>query len=167
MTPTWTIERGVDEDAEAIMSLLEGIFAEYGCQLDPIIDSVAHYRPQTRYWDHGGAFFVARDRERRLIGTVAVHPNDAPATGQVRTMYLARTWRGSGLAQELMRRVLSWCADHALSRLELWSDTRFTRGHAFYRRLGFTQTERRRLLHDINDTEEFHFEADIAALTRA
>ncbi|MEO1273570.1 MAG: GNAT family N-acetyltransferase, partial [Myxococcota bacterium] len=99
----WRLEPGTDFDTEAIMALLAEVFAEYDCQLDPVLDTPEHYQPQTRYWDQGGAFFVARSTDNTLLGTVAVHPSDTPHTAQIRTMYVARSWRGRGIAQDLMR----------------------------------------------------------------
>ena len=157
----WRIEPGRDADAEAILALLAEVFLEYDCVLDPVLDTIENVQPETRYSARGGAFFVARDADNRLIGTVAIHPSQ-PNTGQLRTMYLHRAWRGTGIAQALMERVLAWCVERGWTQMELWSDTRFDRGHAFYRKLGFVQTGHERALDDVNNTREYHFEAALA-----
>jgi putative acetyltransferase len=42
-------------------------------------------------------------------------------------------------------------------RLELWSDTRFTRAHAFYAKAGFARTGETRFLDDVSRSWEARF----------
>jgi putative acetyltransferase len=39
----------------------------------------------------------------------------------------------------------------------LWSDTRFSRGHRFYEKLGFVRWPGERYLGDVSETWEYHF----------
>ena len=50
---------------------------------------------------------------------------------------------------------------HYLPRLPLWSDTRFTRAHALYSRLGFVRTGERALPGDVNQTREYRYDLDL------
>ena len=55
----------------------------------------------------------------------------------MRRLYLDPELRGAGWAQKLV----DWAIDRArvlgMQRMELWSDVRFTRAHAFYKKFGF------------------------------
>ena len=53
---------------------------------------------------------------------------------------------------------LDWCRESRISRLVLWSDTRFDLAHRLYTRMGFRQTGERVLPDDINETREYRFE---------
>jgi GNAT superfamily N-acetyltransferase len=54
--------------------------------------------------------------------------------------------------------VLEWCRAGGVSRLVLWSDTRFDRAHRLYEGMGFARTGERELPDDPNDTREFGYE---------
>jgi len=45
----------------------------------------------------------------------------------------------------------------------LWSDSRFTRGHRFYEKLGFVRWPGERYLADISATWEYHYRKPLAA----
>ena len=47
-----------------------------------------------------------------------------------------------------MQWAFDWASSHAQTRVEFWSDTRFTRAHKFFRRLGFEHDGRVREMHD-------------------
>ena len=67
--------------------------------------------------------------------------------------------------QGLARRLAGMVEDAGRGRgsrfLELWSDTRFLEGHAFYEALGYRRTGRTRALNDLSNTTEFHFTKDL------
>ena len=53
------------------------------------------------------------------------------------------------------------CRAHGISRLILWSDTRFDLAHRLYTRTGFRRTGERSLPGDVNETREYRFERDV------
>ena len=96
------------------------------------------------------------------VGSLAVVPSWRPAEAELFKVYLARDWRGRGLAQALLDRATERARAWGDARLALWSDTRFLDGHRFYRRNGFHQRPGARALHDAGRTLEFRFARDLA-----
>lgn len=150
-----------DEDADELMQLIAGCFAEYsGCVLDvdgeiPELRAIrSHYRALS-----GRVWVVEVDDH--VAGCVAVRPTDAGQGMELQKLYVAEDARRRGLGlmlcnlaeEEARRRGASW--------LELWTDTRFENAHRLYRRAGFTDLGATRELHDKSGTVEFHYRKDL------
>jgi GNAT superfamily N-acetyltransferase len=82
-------------------------------------------------------------------------------TAELHRLYLDAHLRGQGTGRALVGTVLDWCRAEGISRLILWSDTRFDLAHRLYTRTGFRQTGERSLPGDINDTREYRFEREV------
>ena len=69
----------------------------------------------------------------------------------------------SGLdsGRALVQAVLDWCRAEKISRLILWSDTRFDQAHRLYERMGFERRGERTLPDDLNQTREYGFERPV------
>jgi putative acetyltransferase len=48
----------------------------------------------------------------------------------------------------MMQWAIDWAHEHGMRRIEFWSDTRFTRAHTFFTRLGFQRDGRLRTMDD-------------------
>lgn len=148
-----------NEDVPGVIALIGRVFAEYGFVWSPatevpdLLDFPAHYAPPR------GAFFVVR-RDGRIVGSVGIERLDGD-TAELHRLYLDADLRGRGLGQMLVDEVIAWCRAQAVSRLVLWSDTRFVRAHRLYTRMGFRQTGERALPGDVNQTREFRFERPV------
>src|SRR5215813_94164 len=125
------------EDQAAIMALVDAVYHEYGDRLclegadRDLLDIDAHYMKA------GGAMVVLDDAGR-VRGTHAVLPEAARAKVCVfRRLYLEAALRGGPWSVQLMQWAIDWARAHSMYRVEFWSDTRFTRAHAFFVRLGF------------------------------
>ena len=66
------------------------------------------------------------------------------------------------LGPALVNAVAGWCRDYAVTRLILWSDTRFTHSHALYERLGVTRRGER-TTPDVNQSSEYGYERAVGA----
>jgi putative acetyltransferase len=142
-------------DAPGVIELIGRVFVEYGWIWDPAAE-VPDLLRWTPYEPPHGAFFVVREAGR-VVGSVGVHrPGDDVA--ELHRLYLDAGVRGRGLGDALVETVLAWCRDKGVSRLLLWSDTRFVHAHRLYLRHGFRQTGERELPQDVNQTREYHFE---------
>jgi putative acetyltransferase len=144
-----------DADGPALAALIAACFAEYdGCVFDrrefPELAAIADHfaRADGRLWvaDGGGA----------IVGSLGARPRDGDGV-ELLKVYVARPWRGGGLAAALLDAALAFARARGAARLELWSDTRFTRAHAFYEKHGFAPTGERRFLADLSDTWEYRF----------
>ena len=73
-----TLREARDLDADALIELIGGVFAEYpGCVMDvdgelPELRRIASY-----FEEHAGRFWVA-ERDGRVVGCVGVSPATAP-----------------------------------------------------------------------------------------
>jgi putative acetyltransferase len=142
-------------DAPGVIELIGRVFVEYGWIWDPAAE-VPDLLRWTPYEPPDGAFFVVRE-EGRVVGSVGVHRFEDDVA-ELHRLYLDAPVRGRGLGDALVQTVLAWCRDNGVSRLLLWSDTRFVHAHRLYLRHGFRQTGERELPQDVNQTREYHFE---------
>jgi putative acetyltransferase len=142
-------------DAPGVIELVGRVFVEYGWIWDPAAE-VPDLLRWTPYEPPHGAFFVIRG-EGSVVGSVGVH-RFGDDVAELHRLYLDAGVRGRGLGDALVQTVLAWCRDNGVSRLLLWSDTRFVHAHRLYLRHGFRQTGERELPQDVNQTREYHFE---------
>jgi putative acetyltransferase len=130
------------------MALIDAVYREYGDRLclenadRDLLDIDGHYLKI------GGAFIVL-DEAGQVRGTHAVLPEATrPGVCYFRRLYLEAALRGSPWGTRLMQWAIDWARDHGMRRIEFWSDTRFTRAHAFFTRLGFQRDGRLRTMDD-------------------
>jgi GNAT superfamily N-acetyltransferase len=139
-----------------VIALIGRVFAEYEFVYDPaievpdLLDFPAHYEPPR------GAFFVVREGEA-IVGSVGIERVDRD-TAELHRLYLDTGLRGRGLGQTLVNETIAWCRAREISRIILWSDTRFELAHRLYTRMGFQQSGERVLPGDVNKTREYRFE---------
>jgi len=138
----------VPEDREAIMALIDSIYREYGDRLFPdgadrdLLDIASHY------FTAGGAFVVLDDAGQ-IRGTHAVLPIAArPGVCHFYRLYLDPALRGGAWGRRLMEWAIDWTRANSMQRVEFWSDSRFTRAHAFFKRFGFQPDGRVRDMED-------------------
>jgi putative acetyltransferase len=147
---------GTDNDGPALARLIARCFADYpGCLFDraefPELD-----RPASHYAAIPGRLIVAT-RDGTIVGSLAVFGCQEPDVAELAKVYVEPSLHGSGLAG----RLFAAGRDHAVTtgarEIRLWTDTRFVRGHGFYRKLGFVQMPGTRYLHDGSGSWEFPF----------
>ena len=136
------------QDCQTITRLIDGVLREYGDEIcltgadRDLMDITGHYEQL------GGAFVVLDD-EGTIRGTHAVVPDgNRQDVYFLRRLYLEQPLRGGEWGIRLMEWTLEWALAHGAHRVELWSDTRFERAHAFFRRYGFRQDGRTRSMDD-------------------
>jgi putative acetyltransferase len=136
-------------DREGIIALIDGVYREYGDQIFLENADADLLDIQKCYLDAGGAFIVLADDDDQIRGTHAIMPlADKPGVCTLRRIYLDPEVRGSGWANQLMDWALDQARARGFQRIEFWSDTRFTRGHAFFARYGFQHNGEIRELND-------------------
>ena len=150
------IEPARPVDAPAVIALIGRVFTEYGFSWDPAIEVPDLFDLDRHYGGEAGAFWVAR-LDGQVVGSVGVE-RLPDGRAELHRLYLDATLRGRGVGRALVETVLGWCREAGISRLTLWSDTRFDRAHRLYAGLGFTKTGERELPDDPNDTREFGYE---------
>jgi len=147
-----------DADAGGMIALIGGCFAEYpGCLLDvdgelPELRAIA-----TAFRDWHGRFWVA-ERAGRVIASAGFTPGKTPGAAELKKLYVEKPARTGGLGGTLCTLVEDEARKAGFSRIELWSDTRFTTAHRFYEKRGYLRGPRTRDLHDISHSVEFYFD---------
>ena len=101
------------------------------------------------YAAQGGALWIADEGE----GMIATRPVNA-TLWEICRVYALPARHGSGLGAALLAYAERHAAAAGADAFELWTDTRFTRAHAFYAKQGYRQTGESRTLHDIAATIE-------------
>ena len=147
-------------DVPAVMLLIGRVFAEYGLLLMPQFEVPDLLRFDAHYTPPRGAFWIVRDDTTRVVGSVGVDRMDE-RTSELHRLYVDASLRGRGIGQRLVETVLEWSRGHGLTRVVLWSDTRFENSHRLYRRLGFAQLGERTVEGDVNESREYRFERDV------
>jgi ribosomal protein S18 acetylase RimI-like enzyme len=150
-----------DDDAQDLIGLIALCFAEYpGCFFDPHGDMPDIVQPAQSRLAQEGQFLVVEDARGRIAACIGVDFTDS-ATAELHRLYVRPDTRGRGLGKLLTIRVEDFAREHGASRMNLWSDTRFTKAHALYRGLGYARGSVTRSLGDISVSREFFFEKDL------
>lgn len=147
-----------DGDVPSVLALIDACYREYGLALNLEDECESHLLdPRPYFRGHGGEFWVI-PHEGRVMATAAlvVHADRTPPVGELKSMYVDRSWRQRGIGRRLVEIVLDAARAAGCGEMELWSDTRFEAAHAMYESVGFVRTGRRELK-DSNNSAEFRF----------
>lgn len=154
-----------DDDSAALIALIRGCFEEYpGCVLDVDAEEPWLRAPATAYGEQSGRMWVATGGDDPAAAVIACI-GCKPAAGQVselKNLYVAASARRHGLGATLTGLVERSAREAGHTRMQLWTDSRFTAAHRLYQRLGYVRTGRARELHDLSATTEYHFSRQIA-----
>jgi GNAT superfamily N-acetyltransferase len=124
---------------------------------DELVDGTAGFLERAMpAGDYVGWFAMSAENPQEIVGGAGIllrrlppHPlrGAADATlaqgrqGLVMNVFTERPWRRRGVAELLMRHLLTWAADHCLDTLVLHASDE---GRALYERLGFVPTNEMR-----------------------
>ena len=152
-----TIRAARDEDAEQLITLIGGCFAEYpGCILEVDSEMPELRAIATFFTTHQGHFWIA-ERAGHVVGSVGVLPATVPGGMELRKLYVAQTARRRGLGGHLCDLAEAQARACGAVFIELWSDTRFTDAHRLYERRGYVRGAETRALYDLSQSIEFYF----------
>jgi GNAT superfamily N-acetyltransferase len=127
-SPDITISSATPADAAGIAAVHVSVWrnAYAGLLPDYALETLSAKRLSHHYLATilaGPGAFVARDTETgTVIGftTASVAPLDAPAAGEVKTLYVADDWREQGLGRALLREAASFLTDQGCGSMFLW-----------------------------------------------
>lgn len=130
------------KDKDYIIQMIDRIYEEYGEVIylegtDRDLLDIDNY-----YIYQHGEFWIetAPEDKSKIIGSIAVKRDaDNQFLGWLKRFYLLSEYRGTGLAKKMHNTVMEWCRLNKISKIHLWSDTRFTRAHFFYNKHGYEQ----------------------------
>ncbi|HEX6101645.1 MAG TPA: GNAT family N-acetyltransferase [Alphaproteobacteria bacterium] len=145
-----------DADAAELIELIGAIWRSYPGIVFDVDAELPELRALASAFAHaGGAGWVA-ERTGRIVGCVGVAPSRSSGDWEILKLYVAADQRRQGLARKLVALAEDWARRHGATGIELWTDTRFTEAHAFYRSLAYAQEGWRRL-QDLSRTAEYRF----------
>jgi GNAT superfamily N-acetyltransferase len=151
------LRAGRDSDAAGFITLIRDCWAEYpGCVFDldgelPELRALASY-----FAAQDGALWVA-EVAGAVVGMAAAHPLPGTSDWEICRVYVAASQRGTGLAVALMEAAESHAQEAGAEMIRLWSDTRFTRAHRFYAKLGYVRQGPIRVSNDLSNSLNFPF----------
>ncbi len=148
----------IKKDVPQIIKLISDIWAEYDCVLDTDIDEKYLLAPDDYFRGRDGEFWIIEE-DGKIIATIAVLMLDAK-TAELKSLYVHRDFRKQGLGEKLTGSAIDFARQRNKIEMILWSDTRFTKAHRLYERLGFEPFGEREL-HDFNNSVEYGFRLNI------
>ncbi|MEZ4294838.1 MAG: GNAT family N-acetyltransferase [Polyangiaceae bacterium] len=157
LPPDIHVREAKDSDADGLIALIGGCFAEYpGCLLEVDTELPELRAIATAFRNWGGNFWVA-ERAGQVVGSVGYTPGKTEGTAELKKLYVDKTAREHGLGGHLCRMIEDEARAAGFSRIDLWSDTRFLTAHAFYAKRGYVRGPETRELHDTSFTVEYYF----------
>ena len=133
--------RDVEEaDVPAVIALVTDVLGEFGLEFGngSTTDDELRALPAS-YATRGGAFWIA-ERDGAVIGTCGMFPV-APATFELRKMYLRPGTRGLGLGGRLLDVAIAWVRARGGTQIVLDTVHEMRAAIAFYEAHGFVRDD--------------------------
>jgi GNAT superfamily N-acetyltransferase len=156
MTGTTVVRAGRNADDAGFIALIGACWAEYPSIVYDVDAELPELHALASYYQGKGGALWAAEADATVVGMVAVAPHDGD-TWEICRMYVARPWRGGGLAHQLLDTAEEHARAAGASELVLWSDTRFDRAHRFYENRSYVRRGPVRALHDLSYSLEFGY----------
>ena len=93
-----------------------------------------------KFQESGGDLWIYFDDDGKIIGTVAVE-NIEEDKMILKKMYVNKMYRGKGIAQELLDKVLEFCKENVIKEIVLGTFQELGRAIQFYIKNGFEEIE--------------------------
>lgn len=148
----------IKSDIPQVIRLIGDVWAEYECVFKVEEEETHLLAPGEYFRGRGGEFWVVEENGK-IVATVAVLMLDAK-TAELKSLYVKKDFRRKGLGEDLTKLAVKFARIKGASEMILWSDTRFTKAHGLYERLGFERCGEREL-DDLNNSREFGFKKNL------
>jgi len=149
-----TLRPGSDQDAETYIRLIGDAWAEFPGVVFDVDGELPELRALASHFTAmGGAVWLAESGQ----GMIAARPLREDGAWEIGRMYVAKSARGTGLAQHLLATAEAHARAAGAERMVLWTDTRFEAAHAFYEKAGYVRQGAIRILDDLSKSLEFRY----------
>lgn len=148
----------IKRDIPQIIKLIGDVWAEYECVFSVEQEEIHLLAPDEYFHSKNGEFWVVIEKNE-VIATVGVLML-GEKTAELKSLYVQKNFRKQGLGEDLTTLVIKYAQMKDAKEIILWSDTRFTKAHRLYERLGFKRVSSREL-DDLNCSKEFGFRRNI------
>jgi putative acetyltransferase len=146
------------QDKELIIKLIDVIYHEYDDAIflenadSDLLDIEENYLTNGEFWIE-----TDENDDSQIIGCIAIKFSEYKNVAWLKRFYLSSEYRGLGLAQKMHDTAIEWCQKNDINEVRLWSDTRFTRAHAFYQKNGYKQEGIRDMDDGAMPYQEYYF----------
>lgn len=139
-------------DVAEVVRVIRAVYDEYGFPWEEEGYHADLYDIEASYQAHGDKFYVAEweghvvgtgalELFPKVNGTVGVSERDgyirvAGADCSIERLYVHADGRRRGVGRAVMERVIADARESGRTRMEIWSDKRFTEAHRLYEKLG-------------------------------
>ncbi|MEI7578446.1 MAG: GNAT family N-acetyltransferase [bacterium] len=152
-----------DRDKEAVLDFIHGVirneFPEVGIkkQINSFKDFFVKsfnlkiaflsdlYEVQKEYFAKNGVFYIA-EQDGKIIGTIALK-YDQPKIARLKRLFVAKQYRGQGLAQTLFDKVLFFARQNHYEKIVLSTLPVMKQAQKFYQKNGFIVMSRDEKVH--------------------
>lgn len=158
---TVSVRSARDDDADDLIALIGGCFAEYpGCILD-VDGEIPELRGIASYAERRGGAFWSVERNSVVVACVGAMPAAEDGIELVK-LYVRADQRGNGLGRRLIGQVETFAQGQGARHIELWTDTRFTTAHRAYEACGYVKQAATRALNDKSNSVEYSYRKTLA-----
>ena len=151
------VRRALDADADGLIELIAGCWAEYPGTVMDVDGELPHLRAVDSAFRALGRLAWVAEAGGQVVGSVGLIPITGADAAELRMLYVRAAARRSGLGGRLLAVAEDEARQRGARRIQLWSDTRFTTAHRFYERRGPATRE----LHDLSASVEYLFSKDL------
>ncbi|WP_120497161.1 GNAT family N-acetyltransferase [Kiloniella sp. EL199] len=152
-----------DTDASSLIKLIKFCYEEYKNQgvIFDIQEETELLKPASHFAAHNGKLLGIRSSfdPESLVAVCGFTQSEPRLSGtrkmEFKKLYVSHDYRGHGLAQYLVNEVIKEARHRNIAELFLWTDSRFTKAHQLYKKLGFIKQNKTRKLSDKSNSEEF------------
>ncbi|HVY07309.1 MAG TPA: GNAT family N-acetyltransferase [Burkholderiales bacterium] len=145
VNPSFRIERARADDIPALIDLLAALFA---IESDFSPDRSAQRRGLELLLslpDDRATILVARAQDERVIGLASaqlvISTAEGAASAWIEDVVVQESFRGKGIARQLLVGLEAWSRRHGATRLQLLADAGNAPALDFYRHLGWQATQ--------------------------
>ncbi|MDX2103431.1 MAG: GNAT family N-acetyltransferase [Alphaproteobacteria bacterium] len=158
----WLLRPARDGDADDVIAVISRCFDLYpGCVTDVDGEMPELRRIASAYTDVDGAIWVIEQRSRvvALIGIAEAAARPGTGRGmEIHRLYVDPDTRRQGFGRLLLSEAERYAVTRGARFLEAWSDIRFTDAHRLYERMGYRRRPEIRILGDLSNSAEYHFD---------
>ncbi len=154
------IRLATDSDSKAAIELIKRSYEEYreqGVIFDLEEESDLITLESSFALRDGVVFAVTKNTvPKTLVGIGGFIPFSQNVI-ELKKLYVDQDFRGTGIGQYLVEYIISQARSLNARELVLWTDTRFTKAHRLYEKMGFVKGPTARKLADKSNTEEYSY----------
>ena len=155
------VRRALDADADGLIELIAGCWAEYPGTVMDVDGELPHLRAVDSAFRALGELAWVAAAGGQVVGSVGLVPITGADAAELRMLYVRAAARRSGLGGRLLAVAEDEARRRGARRIQLWSDTRFTTAPPLLRAARLPARPATRELHDLSASVEYFFSKDL------